>query len=77
MKHHKTQDIAQIVQRDIESRAELGKRKYGARLIKKSRENGKAPLVNLYEEILDSAMYIRQLIEELEDGEFNKPLAPD
>ena len=59
-----SKDIAKLVQADIEARAELGLKKYGARLEAFSRENGKTPFQNLYEEILDMAMYIRQHVEE-------------
>lgn len=57
-------DIAKLVQADIESRAQLGEKKYGARLATWSRENGKSPLRNAYEEVLDLAMYLRQRLEE-------------
>ena len=58
-------DIAKKVQEDIEARAKLGKKKYGARLASYSRENGKTPFENMYEEILDMAMYLKQyLVEE-------------
>ena len=58
-------DIASKVQEDIEGRAKLGKIKYGARLAALSRENGKTPFENMYEEILDMAMYLKQyLVEE-------------
>jgi len=59
-------DIAKKVQADIEGRAELGLKKYGARLQNLSRENGKSPLRNAYEEVLDLAMYIRQYLSEEE-----------
>ena len=61
-------DIAKLIQADIEARAELGLNKYGARLEDFCRENGKSPLENMYEEILDMAMYLKQHIAELEDG---------
>ena len=61
-------DIATKVQEDIEGRAELGLKHYGARLAVKSRENGKTPLVNAYEEVLDLAMYLKQQIEEEKNG---------
>ena len=60
-------DIAKLVQEDIEARAELGLKKYSRRLSKDSRENGKTPFENMYEEILDMAMYIRQYLAEERD----------
>ena len=60
-------DIAKKVQADIEFRAELGENKYGKRLETGSRENGKTPLRNAYEEVLDLAMYIRQYLAEERD----------
>ena len=64
-------DIAELVQADIEARAELGLNKYGARLKKFSRENGKSPLENMYEEILDMAMYLKQHIAEQSGATLN------
>lgn len=57
-------DIASLVKQDIEARAQLGQAKYGARLRAWSRENGKTPLQNMYEEVLDLAMYLRQFLAE-------------
>ena len=62
-------DIAKKVQEDIEARAKLGKKKYGARLASYSRENGKTPFENMYEEILDMAMYLKQHLVENENLE--------
>lgn len=59
-------DIAKKVQADIEARAQLGEKKYGKRLETGSRENGKSPLLNAYEEVLDLAMYLRQELAESE-----------
>ena len=59
-------DIAKLVQADIEARAQLGERKYGARLAVGSRQNVQSPLRNAYEEALDLAMYLRQELEEQE-----------
>ena len=61
-------DIAKMVQEDIESRAQLGEKKYGGRLEVGSRNNMISPLQNAYEEALDLAMYLKQEIEEGKDG---------
>jgi len=54
-------DIAKLIQKDIESRAEVGKNKYGERL---KANNGRDALVDLYQELLDACMYLRQIMEE-------------
>ena len=59
-------DIAKMVQEDIESRAQLGEKKYGGRLEVGSRNNMISPLQNAYEEVLDLALYLKQ--ELLESG---------
>ncbi len=61
-------DIAKMVQEDIESRAEIGEKKYGGRLEVGSRNNMISPLQNAYEEALDLAMYLKQEIEEGKHG---------
>ena len=53
-------DIAEIVQEDIEARAQLGEKKYGGRLEVGSRNNMISPLQNAYEEVLDLALYLKQ-----------------
>ena len=58
-----------MVQEDIESRAEIGEKKYGGRLEVGSRNNMISPLQNAYEEALDLAMYLKQ---EIEDGKHGK-----
>ena len=57
-----------MVQEDIESRAEIGEKKYGGRLEVGSRNNMISPLQNAYEEALDLAMYLKQEIEEGKHG---------
>lgn len=57
----KGREIAALVQEDIERRAVIGERRYGERL---RAHNGRDPLIDAYEEALDLAMYLRQLIEE-------------
>lgn len=55
------EDIARLVRKDIEYRAEVGEEKYGERL---KPFNGRSSLVDAYQEALDLCMYLRQLIEE-------------
>ena len=54
-------DIAKLVQSDIELRTEIGKKKYGERLMP---NNGRNALWDAYQEALDLCMYLRQKIEE-------------
>jgi len=57
-------DIFELVKQDIEARAEKGLRKYGERL---KPFNGRNALQDLYEELLDAAMYTKQqLLEQSE-----------
>jgi len=55
-------DILPLVIADLQARDAAGKKKYGTTL---QANNGRDALVDLYQEILDAAMYCRQLIEEL------------
>ena len=64
-------DIAKIVQEDIESRAQLGEKKYGGRLEVGSRNNMISPLQNAYEEVLDLALYLKQELLESEGRNIN------
>ena len=50
-----------LVLADMKERDEIGKQKYNTRL---QPFNGRDPLVDLYQEILDAAVYIRQVIYE-------------
>jgi hypothetical protein len=59
-------DVADLVHSDIESRAEIGREKYGERL---SIFNGRDALVDAYQEALDLVMYLRQRIEERNQSE--------
>jgi hypothetical protein len=61
-------DVADLVHSDIESRAELGRERYGERL---SIFNGRDSLVDAYQEALDLVMYLRQRIEERNEGPAN------
>jgi hypothetical protein len=54
-------DIATLVQKDIEARAQKGETTYGERL---KPHNGRDALIDAYQEALDLCMYLRQLIEE-------------
>lgn len=46
-----------LVQDDIKDRDEQGKLRYGCRL---SPHNGRDPLTDLYQELLDAIVYLRQ-----------------
>lgn len=54
-------EIAPLVCADIMARSAVGVKKYGEPL---KAFNGRDPLVDLYQELLDGAQYIRQVIEE-------------
>lgn len=54
-------DVAALVQEDIEARAQEGEQKYGERL---TTHNGRDALVDAYQEVLDTAMYLRQELAE-------------
>lgn len=53
--------IKDLVVQDIQKRAEAGKLRYGTYL---QANNGRDALKDAYEEALDLAMYLRQLMEE-------------
>lgn len=57
-------DIQTLVMRDIEDRRELGIRRYGTAL---QPHNGRDALQDAYEEAIDLAMYLKQLIVERGD----------
>jgi len=48
-----------LVRQDIDARDEAGRLKYGTML---HAENGRDPLIDLYQELLDALVYIRQLL---------------
>ena len=52
-------DLCTLVKADLERRMQVGQRKYGERL---KPCNGRDALLDLYQEILDAAMYCRQMI---------------
>ena len=53
--------IADLVIKDIEERKQLGITRYGKPL---QAHNGRNALIDAYQEVLDLAQYLRQLIEE-------------
>lgn len=57
----KGDDVASLVHEDLESRVEEGEDEYGERL---TTENGRDPLVDAYQEVLDTALYLRQELAE-------------
>ena len=57
--------ILPLVIADLQQRDAAGTKKYGTTL---QANNGRDALVDLYQEILDAAMYCRQLIEETANG---------
>jgi hypothetical protein len=56
-----TADVLPLVIEDLRRRDEVGRRKYGTTL---QANNGRDALMDAYAEVLDLAMYFRQLIEE-------------
>jgi hypothetical protein len=59
-------DIAGLVHLDLEARVKKGEAEYGQRL---KPHNGRDALWDLYEELLDAAMYARQAIYERDNPE--------
>jgi len=55
------EDVASLVHEDLERRVEEGAEEYGERL---TTENGRDPLVDAYQEVLDTALYLRQELAE-------------
>jgi hypothetical protein len=65
MDNRRTNDITDLVKLDLESRAEVGERKYGARLnATQPCNNGISALQNAYEEALDMACYLKKALME-------------
>jgi hypothetical protein len=58
-------DVVDFVKDDLDTRRELGIRRYGQAL---RAHNGRDALQDAYEELLDLVCYIRQLLEEKKDG---------
>jgi len=65
-KPNKGEPIWKLVIKDMEERDRVGREKYGTPL---QAFNGRKPLVDAYQEVLDLAVYLRQAIEE---GKANK-----
>ena len=55
------QDVTELVVADLRARSDEGLRRYGTRL---KTGNGRVALVDLYQEILDAACYLRQELTE-------------
>lgn len=51
--------IADLVVKDMQERSAIGAKRYGVKL---QPHNGRDALIDLYQELLDGANYIRQLI---------------
>lgn len=64
--------ILPLVMRDLTTRAVDGLDKYGTLLRAK---NGRDALADAYQEALDLCMYLRQLICELDEAEYEKEAA--
>lgn len=65
-------DVAPIVIADIEARVAAGKQKYGVLL---QTHNGRNALWDLYQELIDACMYVRQrLLEEEEEQQTPTPI---
>ncbi len=58
------QDIFSLVTEDLEERAKKGEKEYGERL---RAFNGRDALIDAYQEVLDLAVYLRQLIVEKQE----------
>lgn len=64
-------DVQSAVIADIQARREVGIRRYGTAL---QPHNGRDALLDLYEELLDAAMYVKQrLIEQATDPDTDDP----
>jgi hypothetical protein len=64
-KQNNNTPIVDLVVHDLNERAEISKKEYGTYL---QAGNGRDALIDAYEEALDLAMYLRQLIEERDNG---------
>lgn len=58
-------DVADLVIEDIRAKKAAGIEKYGVPL---RARNGRRAIVDLYQELIDAAHYVRQLIQEEEEG---------
>lgn len=57
-------EVAELVKQDIDARVALGETRYGERL---RAFNGRNTLMDAYQEVLDLANYLRQLLEETKE----------
>jgi len=60
-------EIHALVVKDISEKVKAGEKKYGTKLMS---HNGRDPLIDLYQELIDAVFYLRQEIEEKKD--FNR-----
>lgn len=58
--------VLPLVEADLRQRIAKGAQEYGEPL---TTQNGRDALWDLYEELMDACMYIRQLIEERQSGQ--------
>lgn len=65
------ENVIDLVERDLRERAETGKAKYGTYL---QTHNGRDALWDAYQEVLDQAMYLRQVLAERETVDETKRL---
>lgn len=66
--------VGELVLQDIKDRIELGQERYGTLL---TVDNGRDALWDLYEELIDGAMYVRQEIERRKMSDFTMLVTPD
>ncbi len=66
-------DVAPVVIADIEARVAAGKEKYGTLL---QTHNGRSALWDLYQELIDACMYVRQRLLEEEQWEKSVHVCP-
>lgn len=59
--HNNLPAVTDLVVADLKERMEMGIEKYGMPL---QPENGRDPLIDAYQEIMDLALYMRQMIYE-------------
>ncbi len=59
--HGKGADVEALVHKDLRARIDSGEKKYGERL---TTHNGRDALLDLYQELLDAVVYLRQALYE-------------
>lgn len=65
-------DVWKLVITDMEERRQLGIKRYGTPV---QPHNGRDALIDAYQEVLDTAVYLRQAIEERHGGNLNSELS--